>query len=359
MTTFQKSTLSPTNDLQVSCPLPFSRSNLIRLGHGSGGKLSADLIENIFLPALGNPILNQMDDAALLTLADHKLAFTCDSYVVNPIFFPGGNIGSLAVHGTVNDLAMFGAKPLWLSCAFILEEGLPIDDLQSIVASMRDACQQIGVQFVAGDTKVVNRGQADKIFISTSGIGVITGQQIPKANQAKPGDTVIVSGDLGLHGMAIMCAREEIELETEIESDSAPLHELVQSLLAATQSLHCLRDITRGGLASVTNELAVASGVGIELDECLIPIHPQVKAACELLGLDPLYVACEGRLLAIAEANDCETILEALRQNPLGQKAARIGRVVEDHKGRVVLRSQIGGKRILDKLSGEQLPRIC
>ena len=346
-------------NMALSCPVPVGVSDLIRLGHGSGGKLTAQLIETVFLPELGNEVLNQLDDAALVSAGSTRLAVTTDAYVVNPIFFPGGDIGKLAVHGTVNDLSMRGAKPLYLAASFILEEGLRLADLKRIVKSMREACLESGVILIAGDTKVVNRGAADKIFITTTGIGVVEVDPAPSAVRAEVGDVVIASGDLGLHGMAIMCAREALELDTRIESDTASLHNLVAGLLTVGSSVHCLRDLTRGGLSSALNEIAVTSGTGIELDESVIPIHPEVQAACEILGLDPLYVASEGRLVAIVAPDHQGSALEQMRSNPLGRCATVIGRVVPSHSGRVVLKSRIGGHRILDKLSGEQLPRIC
>jgi len=343
----------------LACPTPPSSFDVIRLGHGSGGKLTADLIESLFLPALGNEVLRELDDAAVVTTGTGRIAVTTDSYVVNPIFFPGGDIGSLSVHGTVNDLAMRGAKPLFLSMAFILEEGLPLEELKKIVVSVSMACQEARVKLVAADTKVVNRGAADKLFITTAGIGIVEIDTPPAASNGLPGDIVMVSGDLGMHGMAIMCAREGLDLETTLESDSLPLNGLVQDMLAAVPEIHCLRDLTRGGLASAANELAQSSNVGMELDEEAIPVHPQVRAACELLGLDPLYVASEGRLMAVVPESSADRLLAAAKTHRFGSGARAIGRLTEDHRGRVVLRSRIGGRRLLDKLSGEQLPRIC
>lgn len=342
-----------------SCPMPHANDNVIRLGHGSGGSMSSQLLNDIFLPALGNDILNQLDDAAIVQINNTQLAFTIDSYVVNPIFFPGGDIGSLSIHGTVNDLSTRGAKPVSIAGSFVLEEGLPLEDLNKIVNSMQDACRKANIKFVTGDTKVVNKGAADKIFITTCGLGIITHKFPPAANKAQAGDKIIVSGEIGMHGAAIMCARESFDLETTITSDSAPLNELVQSMLNHSNSVHCLRDITRGGLASVLNELASASNVGIEIDEKLIPVDEQVSSICALLGLDPLYVACEGRLLAIIAEEQAEDILEIMQKDPLGKKAQIIGSVCQDHPNRVVMKSKIGGRRIVDKLTGEQLPRIC
>jgi hydrogenase expression/formation protein HypE len=321
--------------------------------------MTTNLIESTFLPLLGNDVLNQLDDAALVSVQGATLAITTDSYVVSPIFFPGGDIGSLAVHGTINDLAMRGARPLFLAASFILEEGLSIDDLRRVVASVGEACRISGIKLVAADTKVVNRGAADQIFITTTGFGVIDKLPAPAANRAEPGDCIVVSGDIGRHGIAVMSCREGLDLETDVLSDSFPLHNIVQAILHEACDVHCLRDVTRGGLASVLNELASASGVGIEIEEAAIPVHPQVRAVCELLGLDPLYVACEGRLVAIVKAGSSDQVLEAMRKLSGAEAATTIGMVVADHPGRVVLRSLVGGNRILDKLSGEQLPRIC
>jgi len=341
------------------CPIPNDTSDVIKLGHGSGGKMSSDLLDNVFLPALSNKILDQLDDAAVMAINDTRLAFTIDSYVVSPIFFPGGDIGSLSVYGTVNDLSMRGAIPAYISASFILEEGFPIADLHKIVESMKKACLETNIQFAAGDTKVVNRGAADKIFITTCGLGILQYNPAPAANRAVPGDVVIVSGDIGLHGTAIMCARESFELETTIQSDSAPLNELVQEMLKTCPAIHCLRDITRGGLATVLNELASASKVGIEINESAIPVDAQVASICALLGLDPLYVACEGRLIAIVPDNEVEGLLNTMHEHRLGKNAQIIGKVSQQYPERVFMKSRIGGQRILDKLAGEQLPRIC
>lgn len=342
-----------------TCPLPNPVSSIIRLGHGSGGKMTSSLIENVFLPLLGNDILNQLDDSALVRVQDVSLAVTTDSYVVSPIFFPGGDIGSLAVHGTINDLAMRGAKPLFITASFILEEGLSIDDLSRVASSLNQACLDSDIKLVAADTKVVNRGAADQMFITTCGIGIVEKQPAPAANRAQPGDHILLSGDIGRHGIAIMSCREGLELETAIMSDSYPLHRVIQEIIAAGADVHCLRDITRGGLASVLNELATASQVGILVQEDAIPIHSEVRAVCELLGLDPLYVACEGRFIAFVPPGSQDEILSIMNKQPLVEKPSLIGQVVPDRPGRVVLRSRVGGHRILDKLSGEQLPRIC
>lgn len=351
--------MSELETKQFSCGIPGTDSGFIKLGHGSGGKMTAELIEDLFLKKLSDPTLEEMDDAAVVSAGGSSIAITTDSYVVNPVFFPGGDIGSLSVHGTVNDLAVRGARPLYLTATFILEEGLPLTDLGKIVESVNAACRKAEVRLVAGDTKVVNRGAADRLFITTTGVGILESDPPPGAARVKPGDRVIVSGNLGLHGMAVMCAREGLELETEITSDSAALNGLVSAMLEKSPNISCMRDLTRGGLASAVNEIAVTSRTGIELSEGSIPVHPQVKAACELLGLDPLYVACEGRLIAFVPESSADCLLEAMRSHPLGADACLIGRVADDHKGRVVLKSRVGGRRILDRLSGEQLPRIC
>jgi hydrogenase expression/formation protein HypE len=345
-----------------SCPLPRSQYDRILLGHGSGGTLSNDLIRNIFLPGFDNKTLNCLEDQATVNLngaASPRLAFTTDSFVVKPLFFPGGDIGKLAVHGTVNDLAVGGAKPLFLSAAFILEEGLPIADLKRIVASMRAACDEAGVSLVAGDTKVVDRGKGDQVFITTSGIGVVPNGQTLSIGNARPGDRILVSGTIGDHGIAIMSVREGIEFETVLESDSAPLTDLVRVMLDACSTIRCMRDPTRGGLSSALNELADASKVGVRLNESALPLKPEVKAACEMLGLDPLYVANEGKLIAVVPPQDADGVLTAMRNHPLGRNAADIGQVVDDHAGMVVMESLVGGERVVTMLAGEQLPRIC
>ncbi len=341
------------------CRPPLAASGSIRLGHGSGGKMSADLIETVFLPQLGNEILNRLEDAAQLSLPSSSIAVSTDSYVVSPVFFPGGNIGSLAVHGTINDLAMSGARPLFLTAAFILEEGFGIDKLKEIVDSMAQACRQSNVQLIASDTKVVGKGACDKIFINSCGIGVIECKQAPMPSKARAGDQVILSGDLGRHGMAIMSCREGLELETDVISDSKSVYNEVQAIMTCCPdgAIHSLRDITRGGLSSVLNELACASNTGISIKEARLPLHPQVSAACELLGLDPLYVACEGRFLAIVNPEHARLVLSVLKD--YSEHACIIGEVLSEHKGRVLLESKVGGKRIIDKLPGEQLPRIC
>jgi hydrogenase expression/formation protein HypE len=345
--------------ITISCPLPDTGAKIIKLGHGSGGKMTGNLIENVFLPKLGNGILNQLDDAALVSVQNSSLAITTDSYVVSPIFFPGGDIGSLSIHGTVNDLAMRGAKPLFITASFILEEGLSIEHLERVIASMKDACVKAQVQLVAADTKVVNKGAADQIFITTTGVGIVSSAPEPAAHRAVPGDCILISGDVGRHGVAIMSCREGLALETSIASDSCSLHGLVKAMLDQSGDVHTLRDITRGGLASVLNEIARAAGVGIEIDETAIPVHPEVRAVCEILGLDPLYVACEGRLVAFVSLENSDAVLDCMRKQPESESPCLIGRAVSEHPGRVILRSRVGGNRVLDKLSGEQLPRIC
>lgn len=345
--------------ITLSCPLPDTSTKIIKLGHGSGGKMTGNLIENVFLPKLGNDILNQLDDAALIPLQDSFLAITTDSYVVSPIFFPGGDIGSLSIHGTLNDLAMRGAQPLFITASFILEEGLLLEHLERVITSMKEACSNAEVQLVAADTKVVNKGAGDQIFITTTGIGIVSKVPEPAAHRAIPGDSILICGDIGRHGVAIMSCREGLALETSITSDSRSLHGLVKAMLAHSPDVHTLRDITRGGLASVLNEIAAVARVGIEVDEAAIPVHPEVRAVCEILGLDPLYVACEGRLVSFVSPQSSDAVLECMRQQPESESPCLIGRVVAEHPGRVVLRSRVGGNRVLDKLSGEQLPRIC
>jgi len=341
------------------CPIPISDYPQVLLAHGGGGKLSQQIIQKMIVPQFKNDLLDQLHDGAVFTLDGVRLAFSTDSYVVNPIFFPGGDIGELAVNGTVNDLAMCGARPLFLSAAFIIEEGFPMDDLWRVIISMQSAATKAGVKVVTGDTKVVDRGKGDKIFINTSGIGVVdSGIQIGPRN-ARVGDVVIISGPIAVHGIAIMSVREGLEFESQIESDTASLNHLVMLMLAASKNIHVLRDPTRGGVASSLNEIAESSRVGIKIDEEKIPITEPVRGACEILGLDPLYVANEGKLIAFVSPVDAESVLSVMRQNPLGKESAVIGEVVGDHPGTVVMRTSIGGSRVVDMLSGEQLPRIC
>jgi hydrogenase expression/formation protein HypE len=343
-----------------ACPVPRSSYDAIVLGHGSGGRLSHELLATVFLPALGQGSELAREDQAVLPLpSSGRLAVTTDSFVVHPLVFPGGDIGSLSVHGTVNDLAVGGARPLYLTASFILEEGLSTALLRRIVESMRRACDAVPVRLVAGDTKVVDRGKADGLFITTTGVGVVPDGVELSAARARPGDRVLVSGTVGDHGIAILAAREGIRLETTLESDSASLCGLVSSMLEASKNVRCMRDPTRGGVSSALNELAAASNVGIRLVEGRIPVREEVRGACELLGFDPLYVACEGRLVAVVGADDAERVLHAMRGHPLGRDAAVIGHVTADHPGVVSIRSMIGGERVVALLSGEQLPRIC
>jgi hydrogenase expression/formation protein HypE len=344
-----------------ACPLPKFGYEQILLGHGSGGRLTGELIQGLFVPGFGNEVLAALEDQATVSLPGGalRIAITTDAFVVRPVFFPGGDIGKLAVHGTINDLAVGGARPLWMSAAFILEEGLPLDDLRRIVASMRAACDAAGIAVVTGDTKVVDRGKGDKVFIATSAVGLVPEGRALSVRNARPGDRVLVSGTVGDHGIAILSVREGLEFETVLESDTAALHGLTEAMLRACPSVRWMRDPTRGGVSGVLNELASASGVGVRLDEAAIPLRPEVRAACEMLGLDPLYVANEGKLVAVVGAEDAETLLEAMRRHPLGRDAAIIGEVVAEHPGMVTMRSLVGGERVVALLAGEQLPRIC
>jgi hydrogenase expression/formation protein HypE len=330
----------------------------ILLAHGSGGKLSHELVEKKFLPFLANPALNKLDDSAIFE-ASGRLALTTDGYVVNPIFFPGGDIGKLAVCGTVNDLAMNGAKPMYLSLSAIIEEGFLLGELEQIVQSIKKASEEAEVSIIAGDTKVVNRGQADKLFITTSGVGIVPpGVDISGAN-ARVGDKVLLSGTIGDHGMAIMSQREGLRFATTLKSDCAPLNKLVAQLLEVSSRIHCLRDPTRGGLATTLNELARQSKVGIAIEETEIPVKEEVEAACELLGLDPIYVANEGKLVCIVDPADADKLLIRMKKNIYGRDAAIIGEVTRQHPGKVVMKTKLGPSRIVDMLTGELLPRIC
>lgn len=351
---------TPPDPSQWSCPAPTQSSDTVQLADGGGGRLTQKLIESVFVPALRNPALEVLHDGAILSLPPGRIAFSTDSYVINPIFFPGGDIGSLAVHGTVNDLAMCGARPLHLSAGFILEEGLPLSDLRRIVASMGRAAAEAGVAVVTGDTKVVDRGKGDGIFINTAGIGIVPEGVEIAPTRARAGDLVLVNGEIAVHGIAIMSVRQGLQFETEMVSDSASLHELVAAALdVAGSHVHVLRDPTRGGVASALNEIATAAGVSIELEERSIPVNEAVQGACELLGFDPLYVANEGKCLAIVAPSHARAVLDAWRRHPLGKDAAIIGQVREEPRGRLVLHTRIGARRIVDMLSGEQLPRIC
>jgi hydrogenase expression/formation protein HypE len=342
-----------------SCPIPKSDYANILLAHGSGGKLTHELINKMFLPQFKNELLEPLHDGAVFTLGGQKFAFSTDSYVVNPIFFPGGDIGELAVNGTVNDLAMCGARPLYLSSAFIIEEGLPVDDLWKIVLSMQEAARRAGVLLVTGDTKVVDRGKGDKIFINTSGVGIIDNGVEISPKKIRVGDKIIINGEIGVHGIAVMSVREGLEFETQIRSDTAPLNGLVEEILRVSDNIHVLRDPTRGGVATTLNELAEQSKLGILIDEERIPVSEDVRGACEILGLDPLYIANEGKLLAFVLPDDCERVLAAMRKHVLGRESVVIGEVVNQHHGTVVMKSKIGGTRVVDMLTGEQLPRIC
>ena len=335
------------------------RNGVVDMSHGAGGRAMAQLIQELFVRHFDNELLRQGNDQARFPVDRGRMVMSVDGHVIAPIFFPGGDIGSLAVHGTVNDVAMSGARPLYLSAGFILEEGFPLADLERVVASMGKASRDAGVPVIAGDTKVVERGKADRVFITTTGVGVVPDGIEISGDLAEPGDAILVSGTLGDHGVAIMSSRENLTFETTIESDSAALHGLVADLVAAVDGLHVLRDPTRGGLATTLNEIASQSGVGMQLDEDAIPVRPAVNAACELLGLDPLYVANEGKLICICKPECAEQALAVMREHPLGRAAARIGEVTADEHGFVQMHTSFGGNRVLDWLSSEQLPRIC
>lgn len=342
-----------------SCPFPIQDYPRVLLAHGGGGKLMHQLIGNMFLPAFRNPLLEAQHDASVFEIAGARLAFTTDSYVVRPLFFPGGDLGSLAVHGTVNDLAMAGARPLYLSAAFIIEEGLPMETLWKIVASMQQAARNAGVQIITGDTKVVDKGKGDGLFINTTGVGLLEHTLKIAPRSVETGDVILVNGDVGRHGMAIMAVREGLEFESEIESDSAPLVDPVLHLLRAGLEIHCLRDLTRGGLTSVLNEIAEAARLTLQVEEKLIPVREDVRAACEILGFDALQVACEGRFAAFIPEREADRALAILHAHPASAGACRIGTVTDQRAAKVLLKSTIGVHRILDMPSGEQLPRIC
>lgn len=346
-------------DFTPACPIPIQQYPHILLAHGGGGRLMHQLLQTLFLAAFGAPDPQAPHDSVALDLPGRRLAFTTDSYVVRPVQFPGGDIGSMSVYGTVNDLAMSGARPLYLSAGFILEEGLPMETLWQVVISMARAARECGVQIVTGDTKVVDKGKGDGLFINTAGIGVLEQERSIGPASIRPGDSILVNGDLGRHGMAIMAVREGLQFQSAIESDSAPLADLVLTLLRAGVEVHCLRDLTRGGLASALNELAEAARVRIVAEETRIPVREDVHAACEMLGLDPLHVACEGRLVAFVPAADAPRALALMQTHPQGVGAALIGSVTEADSPSVILKSAIGAQRILDMPSGEQLPRIC
>jgi hydrogenase expression/formation protein HypE len=352
--------LTAADILGAACPIPIAEYPHVLLAHGGGGRLSQVLIERLFAAAFANPALAALHDGAVLEVPAGRIAVSTDSFVVSPRFFPGGDIGSLAVHGTVNDLAMCGARPLALTAGFVLEEGLAMEELWRVVRSMAAAARDAGVSVVTGDTKVVDRGKGDGVFINTSGIGVVREGVAIAPRRAAPGDIVLVNGDIARHGIAILSVREGLEFETTIKSDSAALHGLVGAVLdACGDAVHVLRDPTRGGVSSALNEIAAAARVGVRLEESRIPMHEQVRGACEILGLDPLYVANEGKVLALVAPEAADAALAAMRAHPLGHDAAAIGEVVAEHPGKVSLRSAIGGMRVVDMLSGEQLPRIC
>ena len=346
-------------DFSAACPLPISQYPHVLMAHGGGGRLMHRLLEDVFGKAFSNPLLDTRHDSAQFNVPPGRLAMTTDSYVVRPIFFPGGDIGSMAVHGTVNDLAMSGARPLYLTSAFIIEEGLPMETLWRVVCSMRDAAKKCGVQIITGDTKVVDKGKGDGLFINTTGLGVLEHSLNIAPQNVQPGDAVIVSGDLGRHGMAIMAVREGLEFESQIESDSAAVHEPVLGLIKAGVEIHCLRDLTRGGLASALNEIAEAAGVKIAIQQNAVSVRADVSAACEILGLDVLHVANEGRFVAFVSAQEVESALAILRQHEVSGNSVVIGRVIEKSAPLVTVKSTLGVSRILDMPSGEQLPRIC
>lgn len=342
-----------------SCPIPISDYEKVTLAHGGGGTLSQKLIQKMFLPQFDNPLLNLQHDGAIFEVNGNKLAFSTDSYVVKPIFFPGGNIGELAVNGTVNDLAMCGANPLYISAGFIIEEGFSMEELWQIILSMKKAAEKAGVQIVTGDTKVVDKGKGDKIFINTSGVGVINENRNISPLNCKAGDKIILSGKIAQHGIAIMSAREGLEFDSEVKSDTAALNKLVDEMFNTSQNIHVLRDPTRGGISSALNEIAQSSNLGMMIYEKDIPVDEQVRAACEILGLDPLYIANEGKLIAIVDPADAGKVLTVMRNNELGLDASIIGEVNEQNYGKVIMKTTIGSKRVVDMLSGEQLPRIC
>jgi hydrogenase expression/formation protein HypE len=332
----------------------------ITLAHGAGGKATHTLIDALFLEAFRNPLLEAMEDQAVLNVGGARIAFTTDSYVVSPLFFPGGDIGDLAVNGTVNDLAMSGARPLYLSCGFILEEGFPVADLERIAASMASAAQAAGVSIVTGDTKVVQKGKADGCFINTAGVGVLERPLELGAHLCRPGDAILVSGPIGDHGVTVMLARGDLEIESDVVSDTAPLHGLVAALLdAVPNGVRAMRDATRGGVATILNEMAKASNVAVILEEDKVPVRPEVNGACEILGIDPLYVACEGRFVVVVDGHAADDALAALRGQPGGEGAAIVGRIKDDPPGLVLLKTSFGGTRIVDMLVGDPLPRIC
>ena len=343
----------------LSCPLPFTVDDFIVLGHGSGGRLSARLMEEVFLPAFRNPALERMDDQAVFDVPAGRLAMSTDTYVVKPLFFPGGNIGELAVYGTVNDLAVGGAVPKYLSAGFILEEGLPLETLRQIVTSMAQAANRCGVEIITGDTKVVEKGSGDGVFINTAGIGFVPDGVTYSASKVRAGDSIVLNGSLGEHGITILSQREGLELGGDLRSDAAPLHELCAAVMAAAPSLHAMRDLTRGGLSSALNEIARSAHVGIEIDERSIPLRDEVRGACEIFGLDPLYVANEGKMIAFVPEEAAEAAVAAMRNHEFGRDARIIGTVTSRHPRMVTMRTSLGTERIVDMLAQDQLPRIC
>lgn len=354
--------MNGSRSFELSCPVPW-RHESVQLAHGGGGRLSRELFETVFFPAFGAESLSRRHDSAVVRAPSGPMAMTTDGYVVKPIFFPGGDIGKLAVFGTINDLAMAGARPLWLAVSFVLEEGLAISDLSRVVLSMRDAARETNVEIVTGDTKVVDRGKADGVFITTTGVGAVLDEIDIQPRRCRPGDVVLVSGDLGRHGVAVLSVREGLRLEGPIESDSAPLHGLVAALLEAGVRPHCLRDPTRGGLASALNEIAIDASVDIEIEERAVPVCDIVRGASELFGLDPLYIACEGRCVAVVSEGDADRALAIMQAHEAAPWPAKIGIVTglapPGREGRVTLRSRVGSARLLDLFTGEQLPRIC
>jgi hydrogenase expression/formation protein HypE len=352
----KKSHINPEG---FSCPLPLLNYDTIQLAHGAGGRLSADLIDKIFMPCFSNETLAKLEDQATLSDLNGRIAFTTDSFVVSPVFFPGGNIGELAINGTVNDICMNGAIPKYLSVGFIIEEGLPIAELHEIVITMRRAADKAGVQIVTGDTKVVDKGSCDKLFINTSGIGLIPDNANMGVPNIKAGDKIILSGSIADHGMAVMTTREGLSFQSRIISDTAALNHLVRDMLNVSTAIHAMRDPTRGGVATTLNEMAKGAGLGIQIYEQNIPVHPDVRGACEILGIDPLYVANEGKLIAFVAPDVADSILEAMHKNEHGKEAAIIGEVVEEHPGKVAMKNLLGVNRIIDMPIGEQLPRIC
>ena len=346
-------------EFTLQCPLPTSDYPTVTLAHGGGGKLMHQLIEKMILPVFDSPLAENRHDGAVFEVGGARLAFTTDSYVVKPLFFPGGDIGSLAIYGTVNDLAMCGARPLYLSCGFILEEGLPMETLWKVVQSLKRHAEIAGVQLVTGDTKVVDKGNGDGIFINTTGVGVLDHNFRIGPKHVRAGDAILLSGDIGRHGVAIMATREGLEFETAIESDCAPLHSSVRRLIEEGIAVRCLRDLTRGGLGTTLIEIAESSGYQIQIDESKIPVRQDVAGACEMLGFDPLYLANEGRYVAFVGSDQVEHALQLMRSDPVSAEATQIGTVSDVHRGRVVMRNKLGTTRIVDMLSGEQLPRIC